>query len=59
MHADIHLLLHRTTATEVHRKAVVAARRAASRDRLGRRPAVRDLRLPGPGPTGLTVTLAA
>ncbi|MFI8421266.1 hypothetical protein [Streptomyces sp. NPDC085460] len=59
MHADIHLLLHRTTAAEAHRKAVVAARRAALRDRLGRRPAVRDLRLPGPGPTDLTVTLAA
>ncbi|MFI8366139.1 hypothetical protein [Streptomyces sp. NPDC085466] len=54
MHADIHLLLHRTTAAEAHRKAVVAARRAAPR-----RPAVRDLRLPGPGPTDLTVTLAA
>ncbi|WP_170313823.1 hypothetical protein [Streptomyces filamentosus] len=58
MHSDIHLLLHRTTATETHRKAAAAAARTASlRELVGRRLVAWGIRLSGP--TDLTVTLAA
>ncbi|WP_199816571.1 hypothetical protein [Streptomyces griseus] len=56
MHSDIHLLLHRTTATETHRKAA-AARTAPLRELVGRRLITWGIRLSGP--TDLTVTLAA
>ncbi|MFF2778281.1 hypothetical protein ACFVU3_25595 [Streptomyces sp. NPDC058052] len=57
MHADIHLLLHRATAAEAHRKAAAAARPAPPRVPLGRRPVTWG---PRPSaPDGLSVTLAA
>ncbi|MER5734662.1 MULTISPECIES: hypothetical protein [unclassified Streptomyces] len=55
--SEIHLLLHRTTAAEAHRRAVAATRRAAFREREGRRPVV--WRAQPPGPADLAVTLAA
>lgn len=57
MHSDIHLLLHRTTATETHRKAADAARTTPLRELVGRRLVAWGIRLSGP--TDLTVTLAA
>ncbi|GHJ90545.1 MULTISPECIES: hypothetical protein [Streptomyces] len=57
MHADIHLLLHRTSAAEDRRRAAMAGRAGSVRERVGRAPVVRG---PRPsGPTDLTVALAA
>ncbi|MFF9339483.1 MULTISPECIES: hypothetical protein [unclassified Streptomyces] len=57
MHADIHLLPHRTSAAEARRRAAAAGRAGPVRKRAGRAPVVPGLRLGGP--TDLTVTLAA
>ncbi|MET8969382.1 hypothetical protein ACWEP8_20070 [Streptomyces hydrogenans] len=57
MHADIHLLLHRTSAAETHRRAAAAGRARPARERLGRALVTWGIRLSGP--TDLTVTLAA
>ncbi|GHA70969.1 hypothetical protein ACIQRS_28990 [Streptomyces termitum] len=57
MHPDIHLLLHRTTAAEAHRKAAARVRTAPLRERVGRRLVVWGTRLSGP--TDLAVALAA
>ncbi|MFL9681016.1 MULTISPECIES: hypothetical protein [Streptomyces] len=57
MHADIHLLLHRTSAAEDHRRAAAAGRAGSLRERVGRTLVAWGIRLSGP--TDLTVALAA
>ncbi|GHG02621.1 hypothetical protein [Streptomyces hydrogenans] len=57
MHADIHLLLHRTSAAEDHRRAAAAGRAGSVRERVGRTLVAWGIRLSGP--TDLTVALAA